>query len=188
MRLYAPLQKVAALDDGSIEVHGIASTKSTDHYGEIIKADAIREALPAYLEFPALREMHSLSAAGSTIDMEVGADNITRITAHVVDPVAVLKCKSGVYRGFSIGGKTLARDPKNSKVITKIRLDEVSLVDRPANANSKLLLKAVAAPDRESDKTAVIRDVLAGMSEQDRAFALIKASHKVAMPFNYRPN
>jgi hypothetical protein len=30
---------------------------------------------------------------------------ITRIVAHVVDPVAVIKVKNQVYRGFSIGGR-----------------------------------------------------------------------------------
>jgi uncharacterized short protein YbdD (DUF466 family) len=52
-------------------------------------------------------------------------------------PVPFAKCirkiEQGVYRGFSVGGKILARDPKNRKVITKVCLYEISLVDRPAN-------------------------------------------------------
>jgi hypothetical protein len=85
------------------------------------------------MRFPALREMHQLSAAGTTLEAEVGEDGMTRIVAHVVDPVAVAKVKSQVYRGFSIGGRVTQRETGNPKAITSLVLNEISLVDRPAN-------------------------------------------------------
>src|SRR5437762_7502435 len=77
--------------------------------------------------------MHQLSAAGTTLEAEVGDDGTTRIVAHDVDPVAVAKVKNQVYCGFSIGGRVTQRDPGNPKAITGLVLSEISLVDRPAN-------------------------------------------------------
>jgi hypothetical protein len=77
--------------------------------------------------------MHQLSAAGTTLEAEVGDDGTTRVVAHVVDPVAVAKVKNQVYRGFSIGGRVTRRDAGNPKAITGLILSEISLVDRPAN-------------------------------------------------------
>ncbi len=133
MRLYGVIQKVEPQDDGTVRVHGIASSEVTDDQGEIVRADAMRAAVPDYMRFPALREMHQLSAAGTTLEAEVGDDGATRVVAHVVDPVAVAKVKSQVYRGFSIGGRVTQREAGNPKVITGLVLNEISLVDRPAN-------------------------------------------------------
>ena len=133
MRLYGAIEKVEPQDDGTVRVHGIATSETVDDQDEIVRADAIRAALPDYMRFPALREMHQLSAAGTTLEAEVGDDGMTRIVAHVVDPVAVAKVKNKVYRGFSIGGRVTQRDAANSKAITGLVLNEISLVDRPAN-------------------------------------------------------
>src|ERR1700720_755413 len=133
MRLYGAIQKVEPQDDGTVRVYGIATSEALDEQGEIVRADAIRAAIPDYMRFPALREMHQLSAAGTTLEAEVCEDGTTRIVAHVVDPVAVAKVKNQVYRGFSIGGRVTQREAGNPKVITGLVLNEISLVDRPAN-------------------------------------------------------
>jgi hypothetical protein len=133
MRLYGAIQKVEPQGDGTVRVHGIASSEVTDEQGEVVRADAMRAAVPGYMHFPALREMHQLSAAGTTLEAEVGDDGATRIVAHVVDPVAVAKVRNQVYRGFSIGGRITQREAGNPKVITGLVLNEISLVDRPAN-------------------------------------------------------
>ena len=133
MRLYGTIEKIEAQTDGTVRVHGIATSEAVDEQGEIVRAAAMRAAMPDYMRFPALREMHQLSAAGTTLEAEVGEDGTTRIVAHVVDPVAVAKVKNQVYRGFSIGGRVTQRDAANPKVITALVLNEISLVDRPAN-------------------------------------------------------
>src|SRR6516225_11919060 len=133
MRLYGAIQKIEPQDDGTVRVHGIASSEVVDDQGEIVRADAMRAAIPEYMRFPALREMHQLSAAGTTLEAEVCEDGTTRIVAHVVDPIAVAKVRNQVYRGFSIGGHVTRREPGNPKAITGLVLNEISLVDRPAN-------------------------------------------------------
>jgi hypothetical protein len=133
MQLYGEIVKVEAQDDGAIKVVGVASTGAVDDADERVLPQAMKAALPAYMRFGALREMHGLSAAGATLSAQVDDDGATRIEALVVDPVAVRKVQMGVYKGFSIGGKVLARDPADRKIITKLKLNEISLVDRPCN-------------------------------------------------------
>jgi hypothetical protein len=148
MRLYGAIQKVEPQDDGTVRVHGIATSEAVDEQGEIVRADAIRAAIPDYMRFPALREMHQLSAAGTTLEAEVCDDGTTRIVAHVVDPVAVAKVRNHVYRGFSIGGRVTQRDAGDPRSITGLVLNEISLVDRPANPEAIFdCWKAVVAAD-----------------------------------------
>src|SRR6201993_1949515 len=148
MRLYGAIQKVEPQDDGTVRVHGIASSEVVDDQGEIVRAAAMRAAMPDYMRFPALREMHQLSAAGTTLEAEVCEDGTTRIVAHVVDPVAVAKVRNQVYRGFSIGGRVPQREAGNPNNITGLVLNEISLVDRPANPEAIFdCWKAAMPPD-----------------------------------------
>jgi hypothetical protein len=150
MRLYGAIQKIEPQDDGTVRVYGIATSEAVDDQGEIVQADAMRAAIPEYMRFPALREMHQLSAAGTTLEAEVCEDGATRIVAHVVDPVAVAKVKNQVYRGFSIGGRVLQREPGDPKTITGLALNEISLVDRPANPEAVFDCWKAALPPEAS--------------------------------------
>lgn len=133
MRLYGNIQKI---DTEARMVFGYASTEAIDAHGETVLKSAIEDALEEYLEFANIREMHQLSAVGLTKEASVD-DKGLYIGAHIVDDTAWGKVTSGVYKGFSIGGKTVARDPDNRKIITKILLNEISLVDRPSNPESR---------------------------------------------------
>jgi len=146
MRLYGQITKLEPHDDGTVKVTGVASSGATDSADERVSPAAMKAALPDYMRFGALREMHGMSAAGATLGAGVGEDGLTRIEAHVVDPLAVKKVKLGVYKGFSIGGRVTARDPDDPKLITGLRLDEISLVDRPCNPEAVIeMWKADAA-------------------------------------------
>ena len=170
MRLYGAIQKIEPQDDGTVRVHGIATSEALDEQGEIVRADAIRAAIPDYMRFPALREMHQPSAAGSTLEAEVCEDGTTRIVAHVVDPVAVAKVRNQVYRGFSIGGRVTQREAGNPKTITGLVLNEISLVDRPANPEAIFdCWKAAMLPDAA---LAVAEPVVAQAGSADTEQAL----------------
>ena len=125
-KAFAPITKV---DDEQRMVYGYASTDSKDSQGEIVKSDAIEAALPDYMRFANIREMHTMSAVGVAKSAEVNEGGLY-IGAKVVDDAAWIKVKEGVYKGFSIGGKALE---KANGIISKLRLTEISLVDRPAN-------------------------------------------------------
>lgn len=129
MRFYGDICKI---DEEQRMVWGYASTEAVDHSGEVIKKDAIEQALEDYMQFANIREMHQLSAVGVAKEAQVDERGLY-LGAKVVDDNAWNKVKEGVYRGFSVGGKVQARDSKNKKVITKLSLSEISLVDRPCN-------------------------------------------------------
>ena len=140
MKLYGEFLKVEKQDDGTLIVSGVASSESVDSDGEVIEAQAIKAAIPDYMKFGAVREMHQPSAAGTALSIDTDDQGVTHFEAHVVDPLAVKKVEAGVYKGFSIGGKALARAKDDKKRITKLKLIEVSLVDRPANPDAVIQL------------------------------------------------
>lgn len=117
-------------------VCGYCSTDSLDSHGEVITKEAMGDAITTYMEYANIREMHQPSAVGVAKSLSITPEG-TYLEAHIVDPVAWDKVKSGVYKGFSIGGTVLK---KNKNVINKILLKEISLVDRPANPDCKIQL------------------------------------------------
>jgi hypothetical protein len=144
-KAFAPITKV---DDEQRMVYGYASTDSKDSQGEIVKSDAIEAALPDYMRFANIREMHTMSAVGVAKSAEVNEGGLY-IGAKVVDDAAWIKVKEGVYKGFSIGGKALE---KSNGVISKLRLTEISLVDRPANPECVIdTWKAEGADEQDQD-------------------------------------
>ena len=151
MRLFGTLTKIEEQPDGTLKVYGVASTGARDDAGEVVLPAAMKAALPDYARYPALREMHQASAAGRTLEATVDEDGATRIVAHVVDPVAIAKVKSRTYSGFSIGGRVIARDPSDATVITKIKLSEISLVDRPANPEAVFEMFKTGARNSKAD-------------------------------------
>jgi hypothetical protein len=140
IKLYGRLEKAVMQDDGTLIVRGVASSEAVDAEGETIRADAIKAAIPDYMAFGAVREMHQPIAAGVALKCEVAADGKTHIEARVVDPVTIRKVESGVLKGFSVGGKVTGRDSLDKTVITGIRLTEISLVDRPCNPEALVSL------------------------------------------------
>lgn len=152
-KLYAEIAKMEAKDDGTVKVWGYASSEAVDSDGEIIAAEAMKAAIPDYMKFGAVREMHGSNAAGTAIEINVEDDGRTFFGAHIVDPVAVTKVKTGVYKGFSIGGSVTARDELNKSQITGLKLTEISLVDRPANPDAVFTcFKADKPKDEEAEK------------------------------------
>jgi phage head maturation protease len=175
-RIYAEISKTEAQDDGTIKVWGYASSGAVDSDGETITAEAMKAALPDYMTFGAVREMHdSKKAAGTAIEATVEDDGRTFFGAHVVDSEAVKKVTTGVYKGFSIGGKVTSRDELNKSVIKGLKLVEVSLVDRPANPDAVFtMFKAESTPQEAVDELAAMLD--AGTISPAELVALAKAA------------
>ena len=149
-KLYGEFTKVEEQEDGTLKVSGIASSESVDSDGEIITADAMKAAIPDYMAFGALREMHTSWAAGTAIKCEVNDEKQTEFEALVVDAEAIKKVQTGTYKGFSIGGRVTKRDPLNRNTIQGIKLVEVSLVDRPANPDAVFSLGKVEGDESEA--------------------------------------
>lgn len=174
MKLYAEISKTEELDDGTVKVWGYASSGAVDSDGEIITPDAMKAALPDYMKFGAVREMHQAKAAGTAIEATVEDDGRTFFGAHVVDSEAVKKVKANVYKGFSIGGKVTERDSLDKSVIKGIKLVEISLVDRPANPEALFTMyKAEEIEKSAVDELAELLD--AGTISPERLVELAKA-------------
>ena len=152
-KLYAEIAKMEAQDDGTVKVWGYASSEAVDSDGEVIAAEAMKAAIPDYMKFGAVREMHGSNAAGTAIEINVEDDGRTFFGAHIVDPVAVTKVKTGVYKGFSIGGSVTARDELNKSQITGLKLTEISLVDRPANPDAVFTCFKADKPKDDEEAT-----------------------------------
>nr|DAW42372.1 MAG TPA: prohead serine protease [Caudoviricetes sp.] len=150
-KLYAEIAKMEAQDDGTVKVWGYASSEAVDSDGEVIAAEAMKAAIPDYMKFGAVREMHGSNAAGTAIEINVEDDGRTFFGAHIVDPIAVTKVKTGVYKGFSIGGSVTARDELNKSQITGLKLTEISLVDRPANPDAVFTCYKADKPKDEEE-------------------------------------
>jgi phage head maturation protease len=129
MKIYLPIAKV---DAERREVWGYASTEARDDQGEIVKREALMAALGDYMRFANIREMHQLSAVGVAREATID-DRGLYVGARIVDDQAWQKVVAGVYKGYSIGGLVTERDPADCKTITGLILNEISLVDRPAN-------------------------------------------------------
>jgi len=153
--LYKVFSPFTKSDDDQRIVFGIASTSAPDsqggvyrgerYDGDLVETEAIKAALADYMAWANLREMHQAKAAGTVLEAEIVGDEL-RIAAKVVDDGAWKKVRENVYKGFSIGGriveavlKTLP-DGRVIRHILKMILSEISLVDRPANPDARLLL------------------------------------------------
>lgn len=128
---FLPITKI---DDEERMVYGYASTPDLDSDGEVIKIDAMERALPAYLKFPTIREMHQPKAIGTTKSAEIDSKGMY-IGAKIVADDAWKLVKEGVYKAFSIGGNVVKRV---GNVIQELDLVEISLVDVPANKSAMI--------------------------------------------------
>ena len=138
---YLPIAKV---DEERRLVSGYASTECKDSDGEVTDLAAIKKALPDYLEYGNVREMHKLNAIGVAAETNLDSKGLY-LTAYIVDDAAWKKCipctmadgtvLPPVYKGFSIGGRKLE---KKGNRITKLDLTEISIVDRPANPECRI--------------------------------------------------
>lgn len=143
---YGAIEKYDSAADGSLMISGIASTESVDASGEIVTADAMRKAIPGYLQSGTVREMHQPIAAGCPISAHVDDEGRTHFTAKIVDAGTVAKIKANVLKGFSIGGKSIA---KVGNKITELLLRDISVVDAPCNPES---LFSIIKFEKSSDK------------------------------------
>lgn len=144
---YAGIIKSEKQSDGTLKVYGKATDDALDVDQQICDETWLKEAMPDWFTSGGnIREQHSNIAAGVATDYEAKADG-HYITALIVDPVSVKKVETGVLKGFSIGirGPRVIRDSKAAGGrIVGGQIVEVSVVDRPANPNAKMVIAKAA--------------------------------------------
>lgn len=177
---YAAIIKSEKQEDGTLLVYGKATDDSIDIDQQICDAAWLDRAMPEWFKSGGnIREQHSSIAAGVAKEYEQKADG-HYITTLVVDPVSVKKVETGVLKGFSIGIKSprVVRDTKaaNGRIIDGT-IVEVSLVDRPANPNAKLML--AKSVDGESSLVQV-EELLENKSDKGAKMEQIKQIAELA--------
>lgn len=163
-------------------VYGYASTEGLDNQDDIVTREAIEEALPEYLRFSNIREMHTLSAVGVVVEHRLDEAGLY-IGVKVIDSNAWEKVKAGVYKGFSIGGTVLEEhteiiEGKTVNVITKMRLVEISLVDRPANPEA--LIELYKADNNNNIVNGIMKTVSEALNK------LIKGGDTMPKEYEYK--
>jgi len=144
MNFYTQIAKTVANEDGSLTLYGIASSDAQDTDGDIIPSETLANALPDFFaKGGQLKEMHKEHTnAGVVSEHTQSCDDSckTYITATVTDKDAIAKVNGGIYKGFSIGGTILKRNEDDSNIIDELELNEISLVNKPANKEAQILL------------------------------------------------
>jgi hypothetical protein len=139
---YAEIIKFQKNEDGTATAYGIATDSSLDSDKQRCDANWLKTAMPEWFKYGNIREQHSSIAAGVGTELEE-KDGTYYIKADIVDAGSVSKLEKKVFKGFSVGIRD-ARVVKDASapngLIIGGEIVEISLVDRPANPNARLML------------------------------------------------
>jgi hypothetical protein len=183
VQYYIPFSKVDKTDKDVRYLEGWATTGSVDGADEIVDLPATEEALPDYAKYGNIREMHQPKAVGVAVELRFEKSKGLWLKAKVVDAEAIKKIDEGVYKGFSIGGRALEKVSRfikalgrNISVITKLKLIEISIVDRPCNPDCNF---AVAKLDEvEADSTSKGEGFMESLRKMGEALGLVQSRAK----------
>jgi hypothetical protein len=160
--VFAPITKSVENEDGTMYVYGKATGPDLDLDYQRCDPEWLASAMPEWFGVGGaggpfstggnIREQHdSKKAAGRAVEHDVQPDG-HYIKAHIIDPVAVLKTKHGVYTGFSIGiGQPRVEKSTSAPngIVKDGKIFEVSLVDRPALPTATFRMCKRAMPGME---------------------------------------
>ncbi|MGW2692336.1 hypothetical protein ACWC3Y_10795 [Streptomyces sp. NPDC001296] len=137
---WAPITKAEEQDDGTYMVYGPAASSHLDRDNQRLNGDWLDQAMPAWFDQGAnVREQHDAKrAVGVGVGLVKGdGDSGHMLASHIVDPVACLKVKHGVLKGYSVGIKNprvkLGKADAPGGEVVGGDIVEVSIVDRPCN-------------------------------------------------------
>lgn len=164
--LYVPIEKV---NTEKRTVAGWATTEEIDKQNEIVDYSGSKDAFSNWQGN--IREMHEPKAVGKAVEIIPNdGDKKVWVEAYISKGAEDTwqKVREGILTGFSIGGQTMHKTTQIVKDmttggqrtvsrITKYRLNELSLVDNPANPGcSFTLIKSV---DGVPFQTEIVEDI-----------------------------
>ena len=144
---YAEIVKTEKNADGDVFVFGKAAGPEIDLDGQIADPAWLKSAMPDWMKWGNVRAMHGPVAAGIGVDLQDSNGDGWTLKSLVVDQDSKEKVEKKVYKGYSIGIKNarVVRDSKAPKGrIVGGDIVEISLVDRPANPTTTMMLCKVA--------------------------------------------
>jgi HK97 family phage prohead protease len=151
LSLWAPVSRV---DANEREVYGYAVVfNEPDADGHVITKEAVQQAVDAYQRWSNIREMHDPVAVGTAFQLKVDDFGLwVGVKISLGAENCWQKVLDRTYRGFSIGGVALSWQPgeldgRSVLFLTEIRIDEISICDRPKAAKATFaLVKRQGAP------------------------------------------
>lgn len=146
-------------ENGDLLVYGKATGPDLDLDAQICDPTWLKSAMPAWMEWGNVREMHGPIAAGVGMELtEVGGDWM--LLSKCVDKSTAEKIEARVLKGYSIGisdaGVVKDAVARNGR-INRGAIVEISYVDRPCNPTAKLAI-AKAAGLSDDGTTAEVED------------------------------
>ena len=164
--LFAPIEKI---DEEKRTVAGWATTDQIDKQNEVVDYNGSKEAFNNWQGN--IREMHEAKAVGKAIEINPNDDTKKIWVKAYISKGAEdtwEKIKDGVLTGFSIGGQTVDKvqevvkdlesgGSRNISRIIKYKLNELSLVDNPANPECSFAL--VKSIDGIPYQTEIVEDI-----------------------------
>jgi hypothetical protein len=157
--IYVPITKV---DETQRMVYGVVASETPDKTGEVLDYDSSKDYFKSWSEeihtnsggksYGNVRAMHGKVAAG-ILAQPLGfndSDKVIEAAAKIVDDNEWEKVVSGVYTGFSIGGRYVKTWQDGELKRYTASPVEVSIVDNPCipGANFKLIKADGAVEDR----------------------------------------
>jgi hypothetical protein len=173
---WAPITKAEEQDDGTYMVYGPAASSHLDRDHQRLNEEWLDTAMPAWFaEGANVREQHdSKRAVGVGVGLVKGdGDSGHMLASRIVDPVACLKVKHGVLKGYSVGIKNprvkLGKADAPGGEVVGGDIIEVSIVDRPCNPTT---LFELAKADGASGSLEAVEDALVVEKTDAEAFGI----------------
>ena len=165
--------EVLKTDVNERTVEGIATAEVLDYQGDVITMDCAIDAFQKFEKAGAVREMHQPRAVGKLLNWwPVQSQKAIGVKAYISksrdgDDVLV-KLQEQILRGFSIGAratdwaysqfKSLDGAQQTARLIKKMFITELSLVDVPANPKALITVVKVDDPTGPADAPQRILD------------------------------
>ncbi|MER8030735.1 hypothetical protein ABTZ78_17450 [Streptomyces bauhiniae] len=188
---WAPITKAEEQDDGTYMVYGPAASSHLDRDRQRLNEQWLDTAMPAWFQQGAnVREQHDAKrAVGVGVGLVKGdGDSGHMLASHIVDPVACLKVKHKVLKGYSVGIKNprvkLGKADAPGGEVVGGDIVEVSIVDRPCNPTTLFeLAKADGAGDLEpvEDATVIEKTDAAAFGIADDVYSQLPDAVRAAL-------
>src|SRR5690349_4793569 len=131
---------------GDLIVYGKATGPDLDLDGQICDPKWLKKAMPDWMTFGNIREMHGPVAAGVGIELTQQGDDWF-LKSKCVDPNTARKIEEKVLKGYSVGIRD-GRVTKDAQApggrIVDGKIVEISYVDRPCNPTAKMAIAKAA--------------------------------------------
>jgi hypothetical protein len=171
----ADITKAERDSNGDLIVYGKATGPDVDLDEQVCDPAWLRKAMPDWMEWGNLREMHQPISAGVGLELAAQGDD-WMVKSKVVDEGTAKKIEAGALKGYSVGIKN-AQVVKDASApggrIVGGSIVEVSYVDRPCNPTAVLALAKAVGADTELKPVEAEDTDETEPSDRDKAVELV---------------